>query len=134
ARPKAVDFSEDVKPLSEKEIDRIVSIFEKHGAQAKVSSIHVNGWFGTYDKLSMCKEYAKRELKLDLDKTNEKFAFSGDSPNDEPMFAFFKNSFAVANIQNFITRIKDKPAYVAAKEGGQGFVEIANALVRKNSK
>jgi HAD superfamily hydrolase (TIGR01484 family) len=130
----AVDFSEDVKPLPEKDIDRIVNVFTRHGAQAKVSSIHVNGWFGNYDKLSMCKEYAKRELKMDLDKDNEKFAFSGDSPNDEPMFAFFKNSFAVANIQNFITRIKSKPAFVANEEGGTGFVEIADALTGKSSK
>ncbi|HVK62072.1 MAG TPA: HAD-IIB family hydrolase [Bdellovibrionales bacterium] len=127
----AVDFCEDVDPLQEKDVDKIVSIFEKHGAQAKVSSIHVNGWFGAYDKLSMCKEYAQRELGLDLNKTNETFAFSGDSPNDEPMFAFFKNSFAVANIQNFITRIKNKPAYVADKEGGQGFVQITDALLRR---
>jgi HAD superfamily hydrolase (TIGR01484 family) len=129
----AVDFAEDVKPMSEKEIDRIVAVFEKHGAQAKVSSIHVNGWFGDYNKLSMCKEYVKRELKMDLDKDNEMFAFSGDSPNDEPMFEFFKNSFAVANIKNFITRIKNKPAFIAEKEGGGGFVEIAEALTGKRS-
>ena len=127
----AVDFAEDVGPLPEKEIDRIVSIFEKHGAQAKVSSIHVNGWFGTYDKLSMCREYAKRELKLDLDEANEKFAFSGDSPNDEPMFAFFKNSFAVANIRNLLSRIQSKPAYITEGEGGTGFVEIAKQLRAK---
>lgn len=125
----AVDFAEDVGPLSEKEIDQIVAVFHRHGAQAKVSSIHVNGWFGSYDKLSMCKEYAYRELGLDLEKQNETFAFSGDSPNDEPMFAFFKNSFAVANIQNFIARIAQRPAYVASKEGGEGFVEIAERLI-----
>ena len=28
------------------------AIFERHGAHAKVSSIHVNGWFGDYDKLT----------------------------------------------------------------------------------
>lgn len=128
----AVDFAEDVNPLSEKEIDRIVAIFEKHGAQAKVSSIHVNGWFGTYDKLSMCREYAKRELNLDLDEANEKFAFSGDSPNDEPMFAFFKNSFAVANIRNFLSRIQSKPAFITEGEGGTGFVEIAKQLCTKS--
>ncbi len=125
----AVDFAEDVGPLAEKDIDKIVAIFSRHGAQAKVSSIHVNGWFGTYDKLSMCKEYAKRELGLDLETNNERFAFSGDSPNDEPMFAFFRNSFAVANITNFISRLQHKPAFVSEKEGGEGFVEIAARLM-----
>ena len=49
----AVDFCEDVKPLEWAEIERICAIFRKHGATCKVSSIHVNGWFGNYDKLGM---------------------------------------------------------------------------------
>ena len=48
----AVDFCEDVPPLPMSDIERIVAIFERHGAHAKVSSIHVNGWFGDYDKLT----------------------------------------------------------------------------------
>lgn len=125
----AVDFAEDVGPLDESLVDKIVAIFERHGAQAKVSSIHVNGWFGSYDKLSMCREYARLELGIDLDGENELCAFSGDSPNDEPMFAFFKNSFAVANIQQFIPRLKHKPAFVAGKTGGEGFMQIANRII-----
>ncbi len=125
----AIDFAEDVGPLNEKQIDQIVAIFNRHGAQAKVSSIHVNGWFGLYDKLSMCREYAKRELGLDLDQANAKFAFSGDSPNDEPMFEFFQNAFAVANIRAFLPRLKHKPAFVALGDGGSGFIEIANRLI-----
>jgi HAD superfamily hydrolase (TIGR01484 family) len=125
----AVDFAEDVGPLPESDIDKIVAVFKRHGAQAKVSSIHVNGWFGSYDKLSMCREYAKLELGMDLEKSNTTFAFSGDSPNDESMFGFFKNSFAVANINDFITRIQMKPAFVAKGEGGHGFIEIANRLI-----
>jgi HAD superfamily hydrolase (TIGR01484 family) len=125
----AVDFCEDVKALPEKDVDHIVEVFTRHGAQAKVSSIHVNGWFGSYDKLSMCREYAHRELKLNLDSANESFAFSGDSPNDEPMFAFFKNAFAVANIRAFLPRLAHKPAFVASKDGGDGFIEIANRLI-----
>lgn len=125
----AVDFAEDVGPLSEAAIDRIVAIFKRHGAQAKVSSIHVNGWFGAYDKLSMCKEYVRLEMKDDLERNNDAYAFSGDSPNDEPMFEYFKNSFAVANIQNFLARIRHRPAFVADQEGGHGFVEIAKRLI-----
>ena len=125
----AIDFCEDVAPLPEAEVDKIVSIFERHGAQAKVSSIHVNGWFGTYDKLSMCKIFCERELGFDLASNLKTCAFSGDSPNDEPMFAFFENSFAVANIHQFIGRLKNKPAYVASKKGATGFVEIADALL-----
>jgi hypothetical protein len=126
----AVDFAEDVGPLPEEDIDRIVAIFKKHGAQAKVSSIHVNGWFGSYDKLSLCREYARLELGMDLDRDNDLCAFAGDSPNDEPMFAFFNNAFAVANIQRFLPRLTHRPAYIASKEGGHGFIEIAERLIK----
>ncbi|MBT3804797.1 MAG: HAD-IIB family hydrolase, partial [Desulfobacula sp.] len=51
----AIDFAEDVPLLSQTDIERIVDIFEQNGATAKISSIHVNGWFGNYDKLSMTK-------------------------------------------------------------------------------
>ena len=40
----AIDFSEDVPPLGADDIDRIVAAFEREGATAKVSSIHVNAW------------------------------------------------------------------------------------------
>ena len=42
----AIDFREDVEPLPPEAIDRIVALFHEAGAVAKVSSIHVNGWFG----------------------------------------------------------------------------------------
>lgn len=127
----AIDFAEDVGPLSDIDINKILRIFQTHGAQAKVSSIHVNGWYGTYDKLSMCREYAERELSLHLDdmETRQRFAFSGDSPNDEPMFKYFENSFAVANIRKFLSRLEHRPAYVSIREGGHGFVEIADRLL-----
>ncbi|MCF6322050.1 MAG: HAD hydrolase family protein, partial [Rhizobiaceae bacterium] len=49
----AVDFCEDIPALGTDAINKIVRIFEEEGATAKLSSIHVNGWFGNYDKLSM---------------------------------------------------------------------------------
>src|SRR5262245_15391204 len=38
----AIDFCEDVAPLPHDDVLRIVEIFERHGAHAKISSIHVN--------------------------------------------------------------------------------------------
>jgi HAD superfamily hydrolase (TIGR01484 family) len=125
----AIDFAEDVGPLPEKDINQIVSIFEKHGAIAKVSSIHVNGWFGQYDKLSMTKIYCEKELGFEFAEENTQVAFCGDSPNDEPMFEAFINSFAVANIVKFVDRLKHKPAYVTEKTGGHGFVQIAKRFI-----
>lgn len=127
----AIDFREDVPPLKETDVEKIVEIFRRFGAHAKVSSIHVNGWFGDYDKLTMCKTFALKELNLDLSKPSalEKVAFVGDSPNDEPIFEYFPNSFAVANISKFVKSLKSPPQYVAPSRGGKGFSEIARRLL-----
>ena len=124
----AIDCCEDVPPLNQREIHQIVAIFEKHGATAKVSSIHVNGWFGEYNKLSTCQVFCSRELQMDFDKNVHQFAYVGDSPNDEPMFQAFPNSFGVANIQGFVNNLTSLPQYVSAHVGGLGFTEIADKL------
>lgn len=125
----AIDFSEDVVPLSKTQIGDIVEIFKSHGAQAKVSNIHVNGWFGDHDKVSMCRRYLKKEFGFNGDQMRQQCAFVGDSPNDEPMFEYFPNSFAVANISQFLNDLKFKPSYVTEKEEGAGFSELAERLL-----
>jgi hypothetical protein len=125
----AVDFCEDVPPLPAAEVDRIKRIFEEEGAVAKVSSIHVNGWFGAYDKLTMTRRFAHDILGIDIDAAREHIVFVGDSPNDAPMFRFFPHACGVANVLNFRGRIEAEPAYVAAARGGQGFVQVAETLL-----
>jgi len=128
----AIDFCEDVPPIGAANVQKIVQIFEKHGAQAKVSSIHVNGWFGNYNKVSMVQEFLRREFQLSPEKSLPICAFVGDSPNDEPMFEVFPHSFGVKNIEEFLDQIKKKPAYVAGFRGGLGFAQIAAQILRSN--
>lgn len=125
----AIDFCEDVKPLADSEVDRIKGIFEQEGAVAKVSSIHVNGWFGAYDKLTTSRRFARDILGVDLDADKSKIVFVGDSPNDSPMFGFFPNACGVANVLAFIDRMEAEPAYVTTGRGGHGFVEVANHIL-----
>ncbi len=125
----AVDFREDVEPLDHAEIDKIVAMMEARGMTAKISSIHVNGWFGNYDKLSMTKLMMEEVFRLDLDAEKESFVFVGDSPNDQPMFEFFHNSVGVANLNPLKHRLTSKPAYITSGSAGAGFVEVATALL-----
>lgn len=125
----AIDFCEDVPALRESEVDRIVSIFERAGAQAKVSSIHVNGWFGDYNKLSMAKTLLSDVFGMDWEEAKKAVVYAGDSPNDEPMFAAFPLSVGVANIQAFAHRLASKPAYITQGHSGEGFVELADMLL-----
>jgi len=125
----AIDFREDVAPLPPEAVDRIVALFDEAGAVAKVSSIHVNGWYGAYDKLSMTRLFVHDVLGLDLETTKSLFIFCGDSPNDEPMFDFFPFACGVANVRDFAPRMCALPAFVSESRGGAGFVEIANRIL-----
>jgi HAD superfamily hydrolase (TIGR01484 family) len=125
----AIDFCEDVAALSEAAVQQIVSLFKSAGAQAKVSSIHVNGWFGDYDKLSMTQTLFAREFGLELQANNTQVLFIGDSPNDEPMFEFFSYSVGVANIHEQLHRLTHRPKFVTPSKGGGGFVEMARQLL-----
>jgi HAD superfamily hydrolase (TIGR01484 family) len=125
----AIDFCEDVAPLTKTAINRIKALFEADGAVAKISSIHVNGWFGDYDKLTMTRRFAADILGLDLDAAKQTCAFAGDSPNDAPMFGFFPNSCGVANVLDFKDELAADPTYVTCAMGGHGFVELAERLL-----
>ena len=125
----AIDFCEDVEPLPADEINRIVQLFEAAGATAKISSIHVNGWFGSHDKLTMTKRILHDIFALDADIRNEDAVFIGDSPNDAPMWSFFTNGIGVANALAYRGQIADAPRYVTSQAGGAGFAELADALL-----
>jgi HAD superfamily hydrolase (TIGR01484 family) len=130
----AMDFREDVPPLSAADIQRIVEIFERAGATAKVSSIHVNGWFGAYDKLTASRRFLMDCFGIDIDTDNASVAFAGDSPNDQPMFGFFANSVGVANVLDFADTLTSPPAYVTTARAADGFVELADALIAAQAK
>jgi len=125
----AIDFREDVSELSEAEIDEICNIFKRHGAEYKVSSIHVNGWFGGYNKLSTTRLFLEERLSISWDEAVNTFIFVGDSPNDEPMFEAMKLTVGVANIQRFSSKMKSLPRYVTNKSGGLGFAEMADIIL-----
>lgn len=125
----AIDFCEDVPRLPNEDADRIVTLFEDAGATAKISSIHVNGWFGRFDKLTMARRLMDEIFGIDLETENRNFTFTGDAPNDSPMFGFFEHSVGVANVFDFRDRLDAEPAYVTRARGGAGFAELAKALL-----
>ncbi len=127
----AIDYCEDVVPLSMAEVERIVALFEAAGARAKISSIHVNGWFGDYDKLTMTRMLFAEVFKDDLEAVKKDVIFIGDSPNDVPMFRFFPQSVGVANIIKFKEKIQHNPAYLTRQEGGLGFADMVDSILAK---
>ena len=125
----AIDYCEDVAPLPLEAAERISAMMHEAGLNAKISSIHVNGWFGGYDKLAMSRVLFAEKFGRSLDAANADYAFAGDSPNDAPMFAYFENSIGVANIARFAGRLPAQPKYVTQAQAGAGFAELVAHLL-----
>jgi HAD superfamily hydrolase (TIGR01484 family) len=125
----AIDYCEDVPPLPLERAERIAELMRAEGLTAKISSIHVNGWFGAYDKLAMSKQLFAEVFSCDAGKLRREFAFAGDSPNDAPMFAYFSSSVGVANVARFAEKMETLPAYVTRGAAGAGFAELVAHLL-----
>src|SRR5918992_320906 len=125
----AIDYCEDVPALPLEAAQRIAELMRAAGLTAKVSSIHVNGWFGEYDKLSAVRLLFAERFGSDLERANQEVVFVGDSPNDAPMFAFFQKSVGVANVRKFENLLSEKPKYVTRAASGAGFSELVDHLV-----
>ena len=123
----AIDFCEDVPRLPREQIKTIVSILQAGGATTKISSIHVNAWIGEHDKLTTSCKCLRDLFGVDPEQANRTILYAGDSPNDEPMFAYFENSVGVANVRNF--SLQSEPTWVTKGCSGEGFSEIAVAVM-----
>ena len=124
----AFDFAEDEPKLGMDTAYAVAALCKGMGAEAKVSSIHVNAWFGGYSKADMAISYLKEHAGIT--KIEEEAIFIGDSPNDEPMFRRFALSAAVSNITKFADKLEFLPKYIAKSEGGFGFAEISERIIQ----
>ena len=124
----AIDHSEFVH-LSAERIDDVVAIMRGEGMNATVSSIHVNGWFGTHDKRSGAQWIVQRLLGRDLEAERDRWVYVGDSTNDQLMFAHCPLSVGVANLMRFAEQLTVWPAWITQAERGRGFAEVADRLL-----
>ena len=125
----AIDYCEDVPRLPMEDVARIIGFFENAGATAKMSSIHVNGWFGDYDKLTMTEIMFREVFGHRLEDIRDRVIYIGDAPNDAPMFSYFPHSIGVANVLRFQGRMDHHPAWLTQREGGYGFAEMVDILL-----
>lgn len=124
----AIDWCEDVQRLPRASVDRIIAIMEAEGLSARPSAGHVNGWFGSYDKLDMSRRLFREAFTIDLDADRDRYVYIGDSPNDCSMFEYFPHSIGVANVMDVKDRLTHPPTYITARRSGDGFCEVVGAL------
>lgn len=124
----AIDHSEFAH-LPQPVIDQVVALMRSEGMNATVSSIHINGWYGSHNKLSGARWIVRELFGRDLDAEIGSWAYVGDSTNDVLMFEHFPHSVGVANIRRFADQLAHAPRYITEGERGAGFAEVARAIV-----
>jgi hypothetical protein len=124
----AIDHSEFVQ-LGEDTIAQVVALMRSEGMHATVSSIHINGWYGDNDKLEGARWITRELWGRTLDDEIDRWAYVGDSTNDQLMFRSFAHSIGVANVARFVPQLEHLPRYVTAGERGTGFAEAVRAVL-----
>jgi HAD superfamily hydrolase (TIGR01484 family) len=124
----AFDYNEFVN-LSSATVQQVVALLQQAGMETTVSSIHIHGCFGHFDKWTgaqwIVRELFQRDLAAELDQ----WVFVGDSGNDQAMFQHFRHSVGVANIRQFESQLTHLPRYITPSERGAGFAEVAELLL-----
>ena len=127
----AIDVCEDVPAWSEQEVGRLLKLCRAAGATAKLSSVHVNTWFGTFDKRRGLENWMTQGAPGCSGTVPPwtDWIYIGDSPNDEPSFEFFQRSVGVANLRPYLPQLKFPPRWMTASESGKGFQEMAERVL-----
>jgi HAD superfamily hydrolase (TIGR01484 family) len=125
----AIDHAEFAR-LSPAQIGQVLALMRSAGMNATVSSIHINGWFGTHDKLSGARWIVQRLLGRALDAERAHWVYVGDSTNDQGMFGYVEHSVGVANLLDVAAELTVWPRYITQQPRGAGFAEVADVLLR----
>lgn len=126
----AIDHSEFVH-LSPEGIAQTVQIMQREGMNATVSSIHINGWFGSHNKWEGARWITRQLWGRELQNEIGRWLYVGDSTNDQCMFEAFTHAVGVANIRRFEDQLTHRPAYITRGERGAGFAEVARTLLTR---
>lgn len=125
----AIDYNQDCSGTPRDTVQAVVSALHAKGINAVASSIHINAWLGDFNKAAMTQRFLTTEFGLTADQMKQQVLYSGDAPNDEPMFRFFPNSVGVANITPHLNSLENPPAFITTQAGGRGFAELVNKLL-----
>ena len=124
----AFDYHEHAR-LPAATVQRVVDRLKGYGMHTTVSSIHIHGCFGDFNKWQGANWIVRELLQRDLAQEMDRWVFVGDSGNDQAMFEHFTHSVGVANIRRFEDQLTHLPPYITPSERGTGFAEVAQAIL-----
>ena len=99
------------------------------GARSFVSSIHLHITLDADDKASGTIRALGIARGRDTTAALSRYAFVGDSANDDACFGAFRMTFGVSNVAPYLEAMTVGPRYVTKAAAGEGFVELADRLL-----
>ncbi len=117
------------QPDSEADGRVLVAAMRKAGLDVTVNNLWILGWIGAYDKLAMARRAMADAYDTDIDANPDAVLYCGDSTNDAPMFGFFRHTVGVSSVRHYLSEIPILPNWITKGPGGDGFVEVADALI-----
>ncbi len=115
-------------------LQKVLAVLQRAGMQTTVSSIHIHGCFGDFNKWQGANWIVRELWGRDLAQELDRWVFVGDSGNDQAMFEHFTHSVGVANIARFVPQLQHLPRYVTQGERGAGFAEVARAILSSRAR
>lgn len=109
-------------------IDDIKHIVESLGGKWAESSIHLNVWFGDYNKRDGVKAFLPYITNDSIDTFISSSIYLGDSFNDQIMFDFFPSSIGMKSVEDRRKEFEILPKYITNGYGGYGFSEVVEKL------
>lgn len=128
----AFDLVEDGPPLAPEQADEIRRILAEEGLEVAQSSVHINAWFGHFNKATMVQRYLDEQCASSLEHLGTRLVYVGDSRNDGAMFARAGLAVGVANVAPHLAWLREQgqaPGYITSAPGGYGFAEVVEHLL-----
>jgi HAD superfamily hydrolase (TIGR01484 family) len=128
----AFDLVEDGPPVPAAIAAQIRSRLEDDGLNVMQSSVHINAFFGSFNKATMVRQYLQNEENTNLEAIAETIVYVGDSANDGSLFEILPLSVGVANIEPHLPALEalgQAPAYRVNLNGGSGFARVVELIL-----
>jgi HAD superfamily hydrolase (TIGR01484 family) len=121
--------------VPEERVQALAGIVVSAGARTTRSTVHLHASYERDDKASGAIRFAKQRFGTDEGRALARWAFIGDSPNDAACFSALRHTFGVANVRPFAIggrgALPVPPRWISPSERGEGFAEIARAILEK---
>jgi hydroxymethylpyrimidine pyrophosphatase-like HAD family hydrolase len=128
----AIDIGESEQVPSD-EVALLERAARALGFRTFVSSVHLHITLETHDKATGTIAFLRDRFREDPSAARQRYAYIGDSANDAPCFFAFPTSFGVSNVAASLPRLTVPPRYLSWAARGEGFAEIADAVLALRS-